>query len=341
MASQTQTELLHIAAPPKRARGFVLSASAKRVLMRLLHLVIVLVGVTFLLSFMLDLLPGDPAESIAGEMATPAQVEAVRTELNLDKPVPVRYALWVSDAIRGDFGISYRTSQPVGEAILQRLPVSLELMVLAQLIAIAVSVPLAVFAAWRPKSVVGKVATPISTLAISTPEFVFALVLILFGAMTLGWFPTQGYAPLTAGLWANLLTMTLPALAIALEPAGAYTRLLRSDMSRTLGQDFILAAKAKGMSVPNLLFRQALRPSSLSLATLAGLNTARLLGSVVVIETLFGIPGIGRLLVELINNADIIAVQGVVCVIAVAYVLVNLLTDLMYGIIDPRVRNDR
>ena len=341
MSSRTTTEVLLTVAPPRSRRRLFAPAAARPFLQRTVHLLIVLIGVTFLLSFMLDLLPGDPAASIAGEQATPDQVEAVRQELNLDKPVPVRYALWLGDAVRGDLGVSYRTSQPVGEAIMQRLPVSLELMLLAQVIAIAVSVPLAVLAAWRPKSFIGRVTTPVSTLAISVPEFVVALLLILVGAMMLGWFPTQGFEPLSAGLGANLVTLALPALAIALEPMGAYTRLLRSDLARTLDQDFILAAKAKGMSVPNLLFKQALRPSSLSLATLAGLNTARLLGSVVVIETLFGIPGIGRLLVESINNADIITVQGVVCVIAVAYVLVNVLTDLAYAVIDPRVRHVR
>ena len=324
-----------------RRRRALDPALLRRILLRTAHLMIVLVGVTFLVSFMLDLLPGDPAAAIAGEQATPEQVEAVRQELNLDEPVPIRYAIWVSNVIQGDLGTSYRTSQPVGEAILQRLPVSLELMLIAQFIAIAIAVPTAVAAAWRPRSFIGRITTPASTLAISTPEFVVAVVLILIGAMWLGWFPATGFMPLAAGLGPNLLTLALPALAIALEPVGSYTRLLRSDLGRTLGQDFMLAAKAKGMTVGNLLFRQALRPSSLSLATLAGLNTARLLGSVVVIETLFGIPGIGRLLVESINNADIIAVQGVVCVIAIAYVVVNIATDIAYAVIDPRIRNAR
>ncbi|GAB3125420.1 ABC transporter permease [Glaciibacter psychrotolerans] len=311
----------------------------KRFGLRALHLFVVLILVTFLVSVMLEFLPGDPAVVIAGENATPEQVELVRQKLNLDQPVIARYFLWASHVLQGDLGVSFRTTQPVGEAIAQRLPVSLELMVLAQIIALIMAVPMAVWAAYRPRSTVGRIATPTSVLMISTPEFVIALMLILGGAMVLGWFPATGFVPLAAGLGLNLISLALPALAVAAEPAGTYSRILRADMSRTFDEDFMLAAKAKGMTIPNILFRQALRPSSLSLVTLAGLNTARLLGSVVVIESLFGIPGIGRLLVESVNNSDFVTVQGVVCVIALTYVIVNALTDLSYAIIDPRVRH--
>ena len=310
-----------------------------RILIRAAHVLVVLFGVTFLVCLMLDFLPGDPAAIIAGEQATPDQVQRIREELNLDKGVFARYWIWVGNVFTGDFGVSYRTSQPVAEALLQRLPVSIELMVLAQLIALLVAVPAAVFSAYRPHSILGRLVLPGSVLAISTPEFVFALALIFVGVLTLGWFPATGYVPLSEGFGANLMTLVLPALAVSLEPIGSYTRLLRTDLDRTLRTDFMLAATAKGMSVPNLLFRQALRPSTLSLATLVGLNTARLLGTVVVIETLFGLPGLGRMLVESINAADIIAVQGVVCVIALSYIVVNVLTDLLYSAIDPRVRH--
>lgn len=310
-----------------------------RLFSRVLHVLIVLFGVTFLVCLMLDFLPGDPAVIIAGEQATPEKIQQIREELNLDKPVMARYGIWVSNVFTGDFGVSYRTSQPVSDALLQRLPASVELMILAQLIALCVAVPAAVLSAYRPHSWFGKLVPSASVLAISTPEFVFALVLIFVGVLSLGWFPATGYVPISEGLGRNLLTLALPAIAISLEPIGSYTRLLRTDLDRTLKTDFMLAAKAKGMSLPNLLFRQALRPSTLSLATLVGLNTARLLGTVVVIETLFGIPGLGRLLVESINSADIIVVQGVVCVIALAYIVVNIFTDLLYAAIDPRVRN--
>lgn len=309
------------------------------VLRRALHLLIVLGVVTFFVSTLLTLLPGDPAQVIAGENATPEQIEKVRADLLLDESATTRYAAWLGDVVTGDLGTSYRTGQAVGDAILQRLPVSLQLMLMAQLIALLVAVPLAVWSAHRPRGVLGRVSGPGGVLLISTPEFVIGLGLIFVGAVTMGWFPATGFAPLGDGLGANLTTMILPALAVAAEPTGTYLRLLRSDMTRTLGEDFILAANAKGMSTANVLFRHALRPSSLSVATLAGLNTARLLGTVVVVESLFGLPGLGRLLVESINASDLITVQGVVCVIALVYVGVNALTDVLYPLIDPRVRH--
>lgn len=309
------------------------------ILRRSAHLVIVLTVVTFLVSTLLALLPGDPAHVIAGENATPEQIATVRAELHLDESAISRYGAWLGDVLRGDLGTSYRTGQAVIDAIAQRLPVSLQLMVMAQLIALLVAVPLAVWTAHRPRTLLGRSSQPASVLAISTPEFVLGLILIYVGAMQLGWFPATGFLPLGDGLGANLQTMILPALAIAAEPTGTYFRLLRLDMSRTLGEDFILAANAKGMSTANVLFRHALRPSSLSVATLAGLNTARLLGTVVVVESLFGLPGMGRLLVESINSSDLIMVQGVVCVIALAYVAVNALTDILYPLLDPRVRH--
>ncbi len=309
------------------------------VLRRAFHLLIVLGVVTFFVSTLLTLLPGDPAQVIAGENATPQQIAQVREDLLLDESAVTRYAAWLGDVATGDLGTSYRTGQAVGDAILQRLPVSLQLMLMAQLIALLIAVPVAVWSAYRPRGVLGRVSGPGGVLLISTPEFVIGLALIFVGAVTLGWFPATGFVPLSAGLGANLATMILPAIAVAAEPTGTYLRLLRSDMTRTLDEDFILAANAKGMPTSNVLFRHALRPSSLSVATLAGLNTARLLGTVVVVESLFGLPGLGRLLVESINASDLITVQGVVCVIALVYVGVNALTDVLYPLIDPRVRH--
>lgn len=308
-------------------------------LRRLAHLVIVLGVVTFVVSTLLALLPGDPAHVIAGENATPEQISAVRVELHLDDSPLSRYGAWLGDVVRGDLGTSYRTGQDVLDAILQRMPVSLQLMLMAQLLALLVAVPLAVWTAYRPRTLLGRGSQPISVLAISIPEFVLGLILIYVCAMKLGWFPATGFVPLSDGLGANLQTMILPALVIAAEPSATYFRLLRLDMTRTLGEDFVLAANAKGMSTANVLFRHALRPSSLSVATLAGLNTARLLGTVVVVESLFGLPGMGRLLVESINASDLIMVQGAVCVIALVYVLVNALTDVLYPVLDPRVRH--
>ena len=305
------------------------------------HLLIVLVAVTFLVSLMLDFLPGDPAQAILGEDATPDQIAQLRAELRLDEPVIVRYLDWVGAALQGDLGTSYRTGQPVGEAILQRLPVSVELMVLVQVIALVTAVILAVWAVYRPNGIVDRISTAWSFAAISAPHFVVGLFLVFVFAVTLGLLPASGFIPLSDGIGPNLSTMILPALALSLEPAGIYQRLLRGDMQSTMKEDFVLAAQAKGMSTRNILFRQVFRPSSFSLVTLAGINTARLIGSAVVIETLFALPGVGRLLVDSINARDFIMIQAIVAVIAVFYVFVNIVIDLLYLVLDPRVRSGR
>jgi len=309
---------------------------------KLAHLVVVLVAVTFLVSAMIDLLPGDPARAILGDNATDEQLAQVRAELRLDEPVFVRYAIWLGNALTGNLGASIRTGQPVGDAIMQRLPVSLELMIIAQIIALVVAVALAMYAAYRPNGVLDKLSTIWSFAAISAPHFVVGLALIFVFSITLGWLPTSGYVTLAEGgflLHYSLLLM--PAFALALEPAGVYQRLLRGDMQTTMREDFVLAAQAKGMSTPNILFRQVFRPSSFSLVTLAGINTARLLGSTLVIETLFALPGIGRLLVDSVNSRDFVMVQSTVAVIAVFYVVVNIVIDLLYLVLDPRVRSAR
>lgn len=309
---------------------------------KLSHLLVVLVAVTFLVSAMVDLLPGDPARAILGDNATDEQLAKVREELRLDDPVIVRYFIWLGNALVGNLGVSVRTGQPVGEAIAQRLPVSLELMIIAQLIALVVAISLAMYAAYRPNGVVDKLSTIWSFSAISAPHFVVGLGLIYVFSVTLGWLPTSGYVTIAeGGVWLHFTLLLMPAFALALEPAGVYQRLLRGDMQTTMRDDFVLAAQAKGMSTPNILFRQVFRPSSFSLVTLAGINTARLLGSTLVIETLFALPGLGRLLVDSVNSRDFVMVQATVAVIAVFYVVVNIIIDLLYLVLDPRVRSAR
>lgn len=305
------------------------------------HLIIVLFAVTFLVSLMLDFLPGDPARAILGEDASDEQVAILREQMNLDASVFVRYFEWLTAALAGDLGTSFRTGQPVGEAILQRVPVSIELMILVQVIALVIAIALAVYAVYRPNGWVDRISTAWSFAAISAPHFVVGLLLVFVFAVTLGVLPATGFVPLEQGLWVNLSTMLLPALALSLEPAGVYQRLLRSDMQATMKEDFVLAAQAKGMSTMNILFRQVFRPSSFSLVTLAGINTARIIGSAVVIETLFALPGLGRLLVDSVNSRDFIMIQAIVAVIAVFYVFVNIVIDLFYLVLDPRVRSGR
>lgn len=305
------------------------------------HLVIVLVGVTFLVSLMLDLLPGDPARVILGPDATDAQVELVREQLGLDQPVFVRYWNWLTSALQGDLGQSFRSGQEVSDAIMDRVPVSVELMILVQVIALVVAIAAAVFATYRKGGWFDRVGSVLSLGAISAPHFVVGLFLVLIFAVNLKLLPASGFVPISDGLWMNLTTMLLPAFALALEPCGIYFRLLRGDMQATMKEDFVLAAQAKGMPADNVLLHQVFRPSSFSLVTLAGINTARLIGSAVVIETLFALPGLGRLLVDSVFARDYVMIQGVVAVIAVFYVVVNIVIDLLYVVLDPRVRSGR
>lgn len=305
------------------------------------HLLVVLLAVTFLVSLMLDLLPGDPAQVILGPDATEDQLAIVRAELHLDQPVIVRYWLWLTSALQGDFGTSYRTGQDVGEAILQRVPVSVELMVLVQLIALTVAILFAVIATYRPNGWVDRLGSMLSLTAISAPHFVVGLFLVFVFAVTLGVLPASGFTPMSEGLWPNLMTVIMPAFALALEPAGVYFRLLRGDMQATMKEDFVLAAQAKGMPASNILLRQVFRPSSFSLVTLAGINTARLIGSAVVIESLFALPGLGRMLVDSVYARDYVSIQALVAVIAIFYVVVNIVIDLLYLVLDPRVRSGR
>lgn len=305
------------------------------------HLALVLLVVTFLVSLILDLLPGDPARLILGVEATEAQLAIVRADLMLDEPVIVRYWHWLVAALQGDFGVSYRTGQDVGAAILQRVPVSLQLMLMVQVISLGAAVAFAMWATYRPKGWVDRIGSMLSLAAISAPHFVVGLFLVFVFAVTLGILPASGFVPISAGLWPNLLTMILPALALSLEPMGVYARLLRGDMQATMQEDFVLAAQAKGMSSSNILLRQMFRPSSFSLVTLAGINTARLIGSAVVIETLFALPGLGRMLVDSVFARDYVTIQAIVAVIAVFYVVINILIDLLYLVLDPRVRSGR
>lgn len=323
-------------AAPRRRRG--LPTWLTFLLKKFGYLLVVLVAVTFTVSVMLDFLPGDPARAILGENATQDQVDQLRQELGLNESVFVRYADWVGNALHGDLGTSLRTGQSVSDAIVQRLPVSIELMLLVQFIALVVAIPLAIYATYRPNGWVDRLSTAWSFAAISVPHFVVGLVLIYVFALGLGWLPSSGFVPLSQGLGPNLASLALPAFALALEPAGVYQRMLRGDMRTTMHEDFVLAAQAKGMSSSNILVHQVFRPSSFSLVTLAGINTARLIGSAVVIETLFALPGVGRLLVDSIGGRDFVMIQGVVAVIAVTYVLVNVLIDLVYLVLDPRVR---
>jgi len=305
---------------------------------KLLRLAFVVVAVTTLTFLFVALLPGDIALLVVGPTASPAEAAAVREQLGLDRPMLVRYGEWLAGLVQGDLGVSLRTSEPVGEAILSRLPVTLELMLLAQVIAVALAVPLGVLCAYRQNRWIDRIVTLTGFAMISVPPFVMALVLIFTVALRLGWLPATGYVPLSEGLWGNLRTFVLPALSIALIEWVTLMRLLRNDMIMTLQEDFIAMARAKGLPAWRILFRHALRPSSFSLITILGLQIGALIGGTLIIESIFALPGIGRLLLTGIFSRDYVVVQGCILFIAVAYVVINFLVDLTYSFLDPRIR---
>ncbi len=314
---------------------------SRRIGRRLLHIVPVLLLVTLATTLMLSLTPGDPAYAILGDQATPAQVRQVHKDLGLDRPFLVRYVDWLGSVAHGDFGTSIRTHQPVIAALKERIPVTLELALMALLLALLAAVPLGIYTAYRADSVFDRTASAGASLFISSPAFLSGLVLSYLFALKVGIFPVTGWTPIAEDLFENLRHAFLPAVTLALSEIAIFTRLLRSDMISTLQEDFIMAARAKGLPTSRILLRHALRPSSFSLVTLAGLSLGRLLGGAVIVETLFALPGVGQLLVQAIIAKDLVLVQGVVAFVAVVYVAINGLVDVLYAYLDPRVRTAR
>jgi peptide/nickel transport system permease protein len=305
---------------------------------KLLRLIGVVVAVASLTFFMVALLPGDLAYELAGDEATPEQIAMIRAELGLNEPIGWRFIDWVGKLMHGDLGRSFRSDEPVTEAILSRLPVTLELLFLSQVFALALAIPAGVYTAYRAGGRLDRLLGSLGFAMISVPVFVLAILLIYFFALRLGVLPATGYEPLSEGLWANLRTFLLPSLSIALVEWVPLTRILRSDMIATLKEDFISMAKAKGLPPWHILLRHALRPSSFTLITILGLQIGGLIGGALIIETIFALPGVGRLLINAIYARDFMIVQGCILFIAVGYVAVNFLVDMLYVVLDPRIR---
>lgn len=312
-------------------------------LRRLPAMLATLLVVSFLTFLLTSLLKGDPAVQILGPEGAkdPVAVATVRNDLHLDDPLPTRYVNWLGDAVTGDLGRSYRTGQEVTDAISERLPVTLEVGGLAIVIALATAIPLGTFSAFRAGGAADRVITGTTFGLLAVPSFMMAILLIWILAESLGWLPATGWVRLTDDPLDNLRTAIMPALALAVGEFAVYTRLLRADMITTLQQDSITMARAKGMPTGRILFRHALRPSSFSLMTVVGLQVGTIIGGAVIVETLFALPGIGRLLVDSILQRDLIMVQGVALVIAISFVVINFVVDLLYTALDPRIRHGR
>jgi peptide/nickel transport system permease protein len=287
---------------------------------------------------MTELLPGDPAIAILGENATPEQIAAINEELGFNKPLVERYIDWASDALSGDLGRSIRSNQPVTEAFMERLPVTLQLAIMAQVIALVLAIPLGAWSAWRAGSRFDRSVSTFNFAIIGLPSFLLGIILVYAFALKWQIFPVTGWVRLTESVSENMKHAFLPALTLGLFEAAIYTQLLRSDMNATLQEDFVLSARARGLSSRHILLREALRPSSFSLITLAGVNLGRLIGGTVIVERLFGLGGVGTLVTQAIPQKDFPVLQGSVLILAVAYLLINTAVDVSYNFIDPRVR---
>jgi peptide/nickel transport system permease protein len=313
----------------------------KFVAVRLVQLVVVLLAATFF-TYSLTFIANSPDEVVNTllqiEAGAPERRAAIEEDLNLNDPLLIRYGKWLGSAVTGDLGRSYSTQEPVADRIQTRLPRTLALVFYAQIIALGLSIPAGIISAWRADSWVDRGLSSTSIGLLAVPNYVLAVLLVYFFALRLGWFPSITKSDLKVTDFKSYL---LPALSLALGQVAVYMRLLRTDMIATLQEDFIGMAKAKGLTTRSILFRHALRPSSLSLVTTIGINAGAALGGTVIIETIFGMPGMGTMLVDAIFRRDVLVVQGVVAVIAAGFVIINFLIDLLYALLDPRIRSVR
>jgi peptide/nickel transport system permease protein len=301
---------------------------------------LVILAVSVLTFLMINLLPGDTAYIVGGEGVTPAEIEAIRKSLGLDQNIVVRYYNWLKNAVSGNLGVSYLTHEPVFNTIIARLPVTLELLIISQCMALMLALPAGIVAAYRSNSMVDRLVNGIGFATLSMPSFVMALLTIYLFSIKLRWLPATGYIPLSVNIGANLKSFVLPGLSIAMIEWVVLMRVLRSDMITTLGQNYILMAKAKGLPPWRVLLQHALRPSSFTLITVLGIQIGRHLGEAVIVETIFALPGIGRLLVDSIYARDYQMVQGCVLWMTVGYVVINSAVDLLYIVLDPRIRTE-
>ena len=304
---------------------------------RLLIAIPVLWGVTFLTFVVLNALPGDAASALLGANATPQEVRALSIKLHLNEPFLVRYGHWLAGVLHGDLGTSLYYNQPVASILAQRLPVTIELVAYALVITFVVSVPLAIVSARRPRGVTDRASMALSMGSLSIAPYVLALLLILVFAVDLRWLPA-----LAQGTGADIRDLTLPAVTLAVPLIGFYTRFLRADLLEQMqSEDYTVTALAKGLSRGQVLTRHALRNSAIGLVTVIGLNLATLIGATVIVEQIFGLSGIGFELLKSINNRDVPLVEGIVLVFATIVVLANLAADLLYDVLDPRIRHGR
>ena len=305
---------------------------------RLTALMVTLLVASLLIFLLLEILPGDPAAVILGVGAQEDTLRALRAELGLDLPAPVRYLNWLGEVLQGNLGRSYTYDTPVQELLLNRVELSLPLALLAILLSTGIAIPLGVFAASRHRKVADTGIMGFAQLGVAVPNFWFAILLILLFSVKLGWFSAGGFAGWDAGWFPAFKSLVLPAVALALPQAAILARVTRSSVLETVQEDYIRTARAKGLSRSQALWRHAVRNALIPVVTILGLQLSFLLAGTIIIENVFYLPGVGRLLFQAITQRDLMVVKNLVLVLAATVVLINFLVDLLYAVLDPRLR---
>ena len=296
-------------------------------------------GVVAIVVFaILRLTPGDPAAIIAGDAATTEQLQQIRLQMGLDKPLYVQFVLWAGQILRGDLGISLISGVPVAQMIADRIGPTLALSTTIIVFSIVVAVPLGVIAAWRQGTLLDRAISAFSVLGFSMPVFVIGYLLILLFSIELGWLPVQGYRPPSDGFWPFLSRLILPTLALGTAYIALIARITRTSVLEVMGEDYIRTARAKGLKENSVLINHALRNASVPIVTIIGVGITHLIGGVVVTELVFNLPGLGRLVVEAVLARDYPVIQGLILLFSFAYILINLLVDVLYTVLDPRIR---
>ena len=305
---------------------------------RLIITIPVLFGMSLLVFSLIHLVPGDPARVMLGLTATPNNIATLRHQLGLDQPLWHQYLTWLWHLLHGNLGTDFRSHEPLTQMLLRRLPVTLELTVLASLISVIVAIPLGVLAASRRRGPADVAGVGLSMVGISVPDFWLGVMLILLVSLKLRWLPPSGYKPISHGLIENLRYMALPAITLSFSLAAVLLRTTRAAMIDVLDQDFIKFARAKGLRERLVIYKHALRNASIPIVTVLGLQFGYLLGGAVIVETMFSLPGIGKMTLSAVNTRSYPIVQGGVLVIGLLFMLVNLITDLLYAVLNPRIR---
>jgi peptide/nickel transport system permease protein len=305
---------------------------------RLALAVPLLFGMSLLVFGLMRLVPGDPAVVVLGYKATPESVRALREAFHLDEPVVQQYLRWLGGVVRGDFGLDFRQNEPIGRMILDRLPVTIELTLLATLCAAAIGVPLGLLGGGRRGGVADRAALAIGLIGISIPDFWLGIMLILLLSLGAGLLPSGGFVPLTESVAENLLHLALPALTLALSRAAVLGRLTRAAVLDIVHRGFVQYARAKGLGEPAVLVRHVLPNAAIPIVTVLGLQIGYMLGGAIVVEMVFTLPGVGRMTLDAVLERNYPVVQSALLTIGAMFMLVNLATDVLYGLIDPRVR---